>query len=83
MIDKYVLLNTGLRLPYASKRSRLADIAALYADLDHKMRAFLGTHNGRYLVGAFSNLYGTALVSEMKMLDFVLWQTRDRRAGGG
>jgi len=76
VIDKYVLLNAGLRLPYPSHSARIAEIKRLYAKLDSMMRSFLGTPDGRHLVAEFGVRYSTTLISEIKMLDFVLWQTR-------
>jgi hypothetical protein len=38
--------------------------------------AFLRTPNGVYLVERFKAVYPGAVVTEIKMVDFVLWQTR-------
>jgi hypothetical protein len=78
VIDTWVLLNAELELPDRNAPTRLADIATLYATLDIKMHAYLSTDDGQYLVAQFTNRYGTERITEMKMLDFVLWQTRDR-----
>lgn len=37
---------------------------------------FLKTENGKYLVEQFVREYPNAKISKIKMLDFVLWQTR-------
>ena len=41
-------------------------------------RAFLRTDTGRYLVKRFREEYPHAGISKVKMLDFVLWQTRPK-----
>lgn len=76
VIDKYVLLNAQLRLPYPSDRDRLQKTFVAYDLLDKAMHAFLASPDGLYLIREFTTMYGKHLVSEMKMLDFVLWQSR-------
>jgi predicted RNase H-like HicB family nuclease len=76
VIDSVVLRNVDLRLPRYNARDRTARLARLYATLVSWFNAFLRTETGRYLVKRFREEYPDARISEVKMLDLVLWQTR-------
>ncbi|MDO9233588.1 MAG: hypothetical protein Q8N02_00350 [Methylotenera sp.] len=76
IIDAWVLKNVGLRLPYSYETNRAAKITNLYLALQACFTAFLKTTNGRYLVSEFKRVYPTAGITEEKMVDLVLWQTR-------
>ena len=80
VIDSTVLRNLGERLPYHGAKDRVARIKAIYADLCFVMTAFLPTETGRYLTAEFQRSHPKADITEIKMLDLVLWQTRDSRA---
>lgn len=76
VIDKFVLENAGLKLPYASAIDREKDILAIYDSLIKKFDEFLKRKNGRYLIEKFQRKFPKAKVTEVKMADLVLWQTR-------
>ena len=76
VIDSVVLKNLRLRLPYASAPDRAAQICRLHNELAFLFAAFLTTEVGRYLVKKFKCAYPNATVTEEKMLDLVIWQTR-------
>ncbi len=76
VIDAWVLKNVGLRLPYSYETNRADKIKSLYIALQACFTAFLKTTNGRYLVNEFKRVYPTTGVTEVKMVDLVLWQTR-------
>jgi hypothetical protein len=76
VIDSVVLRNLNLRLPTYGASDRAAKIVQLYATLASRFGAFLMTENGRQVVQRFRDKYPEAKVSEVKMLDLVLWQTR-------
>ena len=76
VIDSVVLRNLCLRIPYASAPDRVAQICSLHNRLASLFAAFLATEAGRYLVTKFRYAYPSATVTEEKMLDLVLWQTR-------
>src|SRR5262245_31120093 len=46
----------------------------------HQLNEFLSTENGKYLVQCFRKTYPYVDVTEIKMLDLVLWQTRPNRS---
>ena len=76
VIDSVVLKNLHLRLPYASTPDRAAQICKLHNKLASLFASFLITETGRYLVKKFRCAYPSAAVTEEKMVDLVLWQTR-------
>jgi len=76
VIDKVVLENLKLRLPAAGSRDRVRRIHQLHATLLSSFQEYLATAEGRYLVTRFRETHGGSEVSEIKMLDLVLWQTR-------
>jgi hypothetical protein len=76
VIDKWVLRNTGLSLPKLGSNKRLYKTLRIYKNLDRCYRHFLNTATGKYLVRRFIKRYGAHNLTEMKMLDFILWQAR-------
>jgi hypothetical protein len=79
VIDSIVLKNVNLRLPAAGTRDRIQRVCELHGVLQGVFRQFLATDTGRYLVGRFRARYPDAEITEVKMLDLVLWQTRPRK----
>lgn len=79
VIDSVVLKNLGLRLPQASAANRSSCIEALHEQLAELFNEYLLRPDGRYLVTEFKTAYPDADISEVKMLDLVLWQTRPSR----
>lgn len=76
VIDSVVLKNLKMRLPSATASDRAAKISKLHKNLSTCFSNFLQTENGRYLVLEFNLKYPSAEITEIKMLDLVLWQTR-------
>jgi len=76
VIDSVVLANVGARLPQRNKPERVQMIGALHKQLAECYRAYLLSENGKFLVTSFKNRYPKAKISEVKMLDLVIWQTR-------
>jgi hypothetical protein len=76
VIDSIVLRNLNLRLPASSSKQRTARIQELHNRLVACFKDFLATETGRHLVERFHTEYPTANITEVKMLDLVLWQTR-------
>jgi len=80
VIDSVVLKNVDLRLPRYNSRARTAQLVRLHQTLVQRFHAFLRTETGRYLVKRFREEYPQARISQVKMLDLVLWQTRSHKA---
>lgn len=77
VIDSFVLKNIGRRLPPpGAAETRLVGIEELYDSIGRVYAEFLGTDTGRYLVARFGESYPERQVTLVKMLDLVLWQTR-------
>jgi hypothetical protein len=76
VIDSMVLRNLNLRLPAFGTEQRSSGVKELHRALVTSFAEFLKTENGRYLVRRFRETYPTANITETKMLDLVLWQTR-------
>ena len=55
VIDKFVLENAGLKLPYSSAKDRESKIILVYGQLESKFQHFLNTENGKYLVKQFGS----------------------------
>ena len=79
VIDSVVLGNLGLRLPPQTSPGRAAGIEAVHRALADEFDAFLESEPGRRLVDRFRRTYPEAEITETKMLDLVLWQTRTAR----
>jgi hypothetical protein len=79
VIDSMVLRNLQLRLPAAGSNDRVSRIYQLHARLLACFTDYLATEDGKYLVTRFRETYPGIDVSEIKMLDFVLWQTRAKK----
>jgi hypothetical protein len=79
VIDAFVLRNVGLRLPTYAAADRAGRIGEIYSEIISAFTTFLSGERGYYLVSAFSRTYPDARVTDVKMLDLVLWQTRPPR----
>jgi hypothetical protein len=79
VIDSIVLRNLDVRLPAYGSDRRRSRIVELHGRLLASLNGFLGTAAGRGLVKRFRAAYPDANVTEIKMLDLVLWQTRPKK----
>jgi hypothetical protein len=76
VIDSVVLRNLNLRLPPSASKQRVARIGDIHSRLVISFNEFLRLELGRHLVQHFRSAYPEANITEIKMLDLVLWQTR-------
>ena len=76
VIDAWVLKNVSRRLPHAGHRQRSDAIKSVYEGLCDDFEQYLVSTAGRTLVQQFRRAHPNAQVTETKMLDLVLWQTR-------
>ena len=77
VIDKFVLGNLGLRLPYYSAKRREERTVGVYDDLCGAYEVFMGTPEAHRICGRFAEVYPWADVTDLKKVDLVLWQTRE------
>ncbi len=76
VIDKFVLENAGLKLPYSPSKDREKKIVYVYVQLQEKFQDLLAKENGKYLVEKFGAKFPNKNITKVKMVDLVLWQTR-------
>jgi hypothetical protein len=77
VIDAFVLKNLGLQLSrYGEVGARLARVAELHGRIGRVFANFLGTDTGRYMTTRFEECYPDRQLTPIKILDLVLWQTR-------
>lgn len=76
VIDAEVLRNVGLRLPPYGTADRFDRICEVHHRLAEEFEEYLLTASGTELVAAFRSAFPHAAITEVKMVDLVLWQTR-------
>ena len=76
IIDDFVLTNAELKLPYQYEKDREIKIVDVYESLRLILTQFMQSAEGAYLISQFKQRYPDAGITEMKMVDLVLWQTR-------
>ena len=83
VIDRNVLTFIDRKLPTSQRdpEGRIVTIVELYSEMREAFPAFLGTACGRYLIDRFAAEHKGRLISPMKMLDFVLWQSGGKKNG--
>ena len=80
VIDSFVLKNLGFSLSrYGTADTRLARSVEVYKGIGKVFAEFLGTDQGTYLIARFEKCYPQRQLTPVKMLDLVLWQTRESR----
>ena len=80
VIDSIVLKNVGLKLPYYGAKNRLRKIVEIHSNLKTYFRDFSKKENGKYLIKRFQKTYPRANITDIKMIDLVLWQKRVNKA---
>jgi hypothetical protein len=76
VIDRFVLSNFGLRLPYPTALERERKTVAIYEELCARYEAVLRSRIGRLICARFSEQFPMAAISDLKKIDLVLWQHR-------
>lgn len=77
VIDSIVLKNLKIKLPYSYTKNRELIIKEIYQALINEFSKFLKTDTGRYLIEQFKKEYPDVKITEVKILDLILWQTRN------
>jgi hypothetical protein len=78
VVDKFVLANFGLRLPYyyQDDRTRMTKTIELYDQLCSKYDELLRTLLGKRICEKFDKIYSSTDITDTKKVDLVLWQVR-------
>ena len=81
LIDRHVLTYIDRKLPSNQQdpEDRIAAIIELHDNMKREFNAFLRTPRGRHLISRFTKEHNDKKISHMKMLDFILWQSRGKR----
>lgn len=75
VLDSVVLKNIGLKLP-TSPKNKLQVIVDVYTELEVRLNDLLNSTDGHNAISMFKNRFPNAKVTEIKILDFILWQSR-------
>lgn len=76
ILDKFVLENTNLALPKTYEKNRFEKTILVYNALLKQFNDFSQSDDAKYLFTAFYTYYPNIKISQTKMIDFILWQTR-------
>lgn len=71
VIDIWVRYHLGLDRPTSTQNAE-----EIHQKIREQYADFLSAENGKYLIRGFTEAYPEAHITHVKMLDFVLWQTR-------
>ncbi|MBK9584878.1 MAG: hypothetical protein IPO55_03050 [Alphaproteobacteria bacterium] len=75
--DRYVLQNLGLKWPSRKSDDKHQHAVTLYASMRQNLESFLTTVTAHRWIGLFNErVVGSDRISDMKKLDFILWQVR-------
>jgi hypothetical protein len=77
VVDKFVLVNFGLRLPTVGKSDRNDRVVDLYKLLCRKYEEMLRSDAGILMVQMFDKRYLHTDLTPLKKVDLILWQLRD------
>lgn len=75
--DQFVLQNLNLKAPYYNTKNRLKKIVKTYDDICTGVEEIKASDHGEYIIAQFKTLYPEYRISEIKMIDFVLWKIRN------
>jgi len=76
--DIHVLNNIGLEKPSYYSRERLSETIHLYSKICEWYKDFLKTDEAKNWIKLFDEQYPNYQISEVKKVDFILWQTREQ-----
>jgi len=76
VIDRYVLHNIGMRLPYTYTKNRFEKTIEVYRDVECWYQIFLSTEDASIMIDSFNKAYTNAKITNLKKIDLILWQMR-------
>jgi hypothetical protein len=75
--DKFVLRNTNQEAPPYGTKDRVARAKVVYRNIQSWYERYLRSVEARYVIGIFDReVQDYGRVTDLKKIDFVLWQTR-------
>lgn len=76
VIDSIVLKHLGKRLPYSAHKKRFQKIVGIHKEVRGELADYLATAAGRCLIRDFDAINPKSGITNVKKLDFVIWQSR-------
>lgn len=74
--DSIVLKNLNLIQPHYYSKNRIQEVINLYGKINEWYQRFIATDNGSEIVSAFDKAFPNTPITDVKKIDFVLWQIR-------
>lgn len=74
--DKFVLKNLELRPPWHKAIDRIDKIISTYNCLKFKMKEIMISPKGKKWIELFDEVLPNSKITDVKKIDFILWQTR-------
>lgn len=78
IIDKWILKNLDLKLPYSYERNRFEKITQLYKKITEWYEKYASSEEGVKYIKLFNKICPESDISNIKKIDFILWQTRQK-----
>lgn len=75
IIDSVVLRNLGMKLPISPK-NRFELIGKVYSEMEWRLNEILKSDIGIQAISKFQDRYPAADITNIKILDLILWQLR-------
>jgi hypothetical protein len=75
--DSIVLKNLGKKAPAYYRKNRLQETLELYDDIVKWYESYLKTEEANNIIQFFDETYPNTGLTNVKKIDFVLWQVRD------
>lgn len=76
--DVFVLENLKLTKPAQNSKTKLQDTINLYQSIVEWYDRMLSSTEGKQIIAIFDEAYPDSGISDVKKIDFVLWQMRDK-----
>lgn len=76
VLDQYVVKSLGLRRPYPGAKDRMRKELHVYSAINDLYARMVQSHDMALVRTAFAERFPTTPLSDVKMLDFILWQAR-------
>ncbi len=74
--DTIVLKNIGLKPPQYYRKNRIKETMVLYNDLQQRYQTYIEKEQAKIIITKFNKAYPNTGLTDVKKIDFVLWQIR-------
>ncbi|MBQ0065350.1 MAG: hypothetical protein KBT48_06265 [Firmicutes bacterium] len=77
ILDRFVLQNLNLKLPYPESKNRIEKTISIYNEIQKWYEEYLETDNAKECIALFDKIFPDyKWVSDVKKIDFYLWSMR-------